>query len=242
MVPTVSRALPRLNSLIVSIGGMLALLVCLDVLIPRATISILYAIPLLLLAKAGYARPIWRSTLVFVFLTYGLYFVKYTIWRPEAGAVYFDYRLVNRTFVAVMIWLLAVFVEVWREEQDVAGTMSVDDVLDPLDSEIQTTLALGLCVPLTLLIAMVDFFLPGHLNVAVLYPLPQLACALAGNRRLLWTTTAVLIVLVFAGYWLGPASREAPETFVRVNRVLTAIVLLCLAVLLHFWTRRSRER
>ena len=236
-----SRDVLRPNELIVVTGGMLILLACLDILLPRVTISILYAIPLLLLAKAGYVRPLWRSALVFVLLTYGLYFAKYTIWPPETGAAYFDYRLVNRTFVAVMIWFLAVFMEMWREAQDLAGARSVDELFDPLDSEIQSTLALVLGVPLILLIAVVDFFMPGHLNVAVLYPLPQLACALAGNRRLLWTATALLVVLVFAGYWLGPASEGAPETFVRINRVLSAIVLLSLAVLLHLWTRPARE-
>lgn len=115
--------------------GMLAILAICDLLLPHVTVSIFYAIPLVMLVKTGHARPLWRSALIFMLLSYGLYFAKYTLWPPEVGPRYFDYRLVNRTFVAVMLGLLGVFVEMWRESEVEREEFAYEGSPNPLDTE-----------------------------------------------------------------------------------------------------------
>ena len=222
--------------------ALLAVLVVADLVLPYVTVSILYAIPMVLLVKAGYGRPLWRSALVFMLLNYGLFFAKYTIWPPDFGAHYFNYRLMNRTFVAVMLGLLGVFVEMWRESEVERQEAWHRGVLDPIDTEVQNTFAFFLCIPLTMVVAVADFCLPYHLNVTELYVLPQLACAITGNRRLLWTLTGLMVGQIFLKHLIVPPPQNMAETAVQVSRFLSAAVLPCIAAFLHVWMRPAPYR
>jgi len=215
-----------------SVAALLTLAI-LDLLLPYVTIAILFAVPLALLTAAGYARISWRATLAIVALTYAGYFLKYMLWSPVLDVDYFSFRLVNRTFVAGMICLVAVALEAWRQfnlsrEAESQGTYG------PLESDAESTLALLFGLPLVLVIAAIDFLLPGEFNVAVLYPIAQVGFALAGSRRELWLSTLGLVVLVVAGYVLGPEAGGSPVMFFWINRGLTITLLLMLATILHF--------
>lgn len=239
-----STADPPVRSITTS-GAAIALLVALgvaDLMLPRVTVSIFYAIPIVLLVQAGHGRPFWRSALVFMLLNYGLYFAKYTLWPPEFGAHYFDYRLLNRTFVAVMLAFLGFFVEMWRESEVERKESAYEGMRDSIDTEVENTFAFFLCIPLTIAVAITDFCLPYYLNVTELYALPLLACAITGNRRLLWSLTGVMVGLIFLKYAIVPQSHDVAETFVRVSRILSAAVLPCIAAFLHVWMRPAPYR
>src|SRR5262249_19360877 len=89
-----------------------------DLCLPRTNIAILYVAPLILLAHGGHARQLGRVAGACVLLNYGIYFLKNAV-NPSAGiAACFDYRLVNRTLVALMLPTMALVLQFWVRTRD----------------------------------------------------------------------------------------------------------------------------
>jgi signal transduction histidine kinase len=83
--------------------------------------------------------------------------------------------------------------------------------------------------------AVVDWFTPANIVVPIVYVLPLLVATWAGDLRFLWGLTAALAVLDFLMFfWGAPSLTPTNETAFQVNRVLSAIDILLIAVVVHF--------
>ncbi len=209
----------------------------LDLCMPRTNFSILYIAPLVLLAKRGDLRHAWRFAALLVALTFGIYFLKNTLAPADDHPRYFDYRLINRTMVAVMIVVMTRMLEVWRQWRAEQADAELPEELRYQDREISATFALLACIPLAAIIAAVDFFVPANFNLAILYTIPLFVCGWTGSRKLLWTMLAVLLLLTVACYLWGGGAPSDPmivASLVR-NRVLAAAGMVIVTLILHHW-------
>jgi hypothetical protein len=206
----------------------------------RNNYSILYVIPLILLAHAGVSRQLWRWAWLLIALTYGMHFLKNFLSPPPVGdAVYFDFRLINRTFTALMILALAKMLQLWIEGRD--RRTDEDELGHEQDEEVASTLAAICFAPMIIVIALVDFLVPAHINMAILYPIPLFVAGWTRNRGLLWGTVVALLLLTVLAFSGGPAA-GVPDFFFGLERqrLLAAIAMLAVAIHLHIWLAPER--
>jgi hypothetical protein len=83
-------------------------------------------------------------------------------------------------------------------------------------------------------------------NLGIIYPLAVLLCAWTGRRRLVWGLAWALLVLVYAGYFLGPHTLAGTYpagkadlidmlNFRLVNRTIAAVAILAAGVFGSCW-------
>jgi signal transduction histidine kinase len=88
------------------------------------------------------------------------------------------------------------------------------------------------------LVAVVDFSVPGDINIAIFYCLAIVLCVWTRSLVWLWGATGLFIVLVFAGFGLAPQPVESNAPWVHwMNRAMTAAALILVAVSIHLRTR-----
>ncbi|MBI3836485.1 MAG: hypothetical protein HY288_00950 [Planctomycetia bacterium] len=211
----------------------------LDFCTPRTNFSVLYVAPLVLLAQSGAMKSGWRIAGLLVLLTYGIYILKNAI-NPSEGGHLFDYRLVNRTFVAVMIVVMSQVLRLWirwREEQHDA---EISEDFRRQDQEISATFAMLCCAPLIVLIALTDFLTPANFNWPILYSIPLFACGWTRSRPLLWSMLILLLVLAAAAFiWGAQPSTDAGVALQR-NRMLAGLGMTIVTLMLHYWLGREK--
>ena len=125
----------------------------------RMNFSVLYIVPLALLASADALRPLWHTVSLLAGITVAAYFIKHTIYpRP-----YFEFfslpALTNRALVVVLIVIVgkilqAGFVE--REQSDI----ELPDSFRAQENESNSTLAIIWSLFWVAAIAVADFALP----------------------------------------------------------------------------------
>ena len=104
--------------------------------------------------------------------------------------------------------------------------------------QISPTQAKVLVCALGALVAVVDFSVPGDINIAIFYCLAIVLCVWTRSLLWLWGATGLFIVLVFAGFGLAPQSVESNAPWVHwMNRAMTAAALILVAVSIHLRTR-----
>lgn len=208
----------------------------LDLLLQRTNFSILYIAPLLLLVRKGDLRHPWQTAALLVGLTYCIYFLKNAINPLDSVPRYFDYRLVNRSLVAIMILVMTKMTELWWRWKAEQSDAEVPEALRYQDQEISATFAVLACIPLSAIIAVVDHFAPANFNLPILYIIPLFVCGWTGSRRLLWSILIVLLALTTAGYlWGGaPPDHDLQASLTR-NRLLAAAGMIVVSTILHFW-------
>ena len=101
----------RSKPLMVAAVGLLAIFTVADFAAPSTMLAILYAVPLVLMAQAGYANQLRRITAALVIVIYAVYFGKWFMYSASNGSSLFDYRFVNRSLVVLMICLLQVLLK-----------------------------------------------------------------------------------------------------------------------------------
>jgi hypothetical protein len=202
----------------------------------RNTYSILYVIPLVLLAHTGNLRHLWRWAWLMVALNYSIHFLKSFLFPlPDLDLGYFDFRLINRTFVAFVILAVARLTQVWiqwqRDQRE--GDLPEADRAD--DEEVASTVAAMCCVPMIAVIAILDFTLPAHINLAILYPIPLFVAAWTGSRTWLWYLAAALLLLTVLAFFVGRGT-QVPNLLFGLERqhLLAAFATLAVAADLHF--------
>ncbi len=199
----------------------------------RTNLSILYVIPLILFAWHEGAKSIWRAVGVLWVLTFGVYFLKNTIFHSAGEATYFNSRLVNRCFVAIMLAVLAKVLQLWIRWRHEQRDAEVSDSLRQEEQEIGAMLAVLYSAPLLALIAVVDFFAPANYNVAILYPIPLFICAWTRSRPLLWGMLAVMLLLTAIAFVFGtPSFNPGLQASLTSNRVLVALGLVAITTFL----------
>lgn len=208
----------------------------LDLLLQRTNFSILYIAPLFLLVRRGDLRHPWQTAALLVGLTYGVYFLKNAVNPVDTYPRYFDYRIVNRSLVAIMILAMTRMIELWCRWKAEQSDAEVPEALRYQDQEISATFAVLVCIPLSAGIAVVDHFAPASFNLPILYTIPLFACGWTGSQRLLWGMLVVLLALTTAGYlWGGsPMDHDLKASLAR-NRLLAAAGMIVVSAILHFW-------
>lgn len=190
-----------------------------------------------MLARRGDLRHPRQIAALLIGLTYGVYFLKNAINPVAADPRYFDYRLVNRSLVAIMILVMTKMIELWCRWKAEQSDAEVPEALRYQDQEISATFAVMACIPLSAAIAVVDYFAPASFNLPILYSIPLFVCGWTGSRRLLWSMLAVLLVMSLGGFLWGGAplvDAEIRASLTR-NRVLAAAGMIVVASILHFW-------
>src|ERR1041384_4791377 len=94
----------------------------------------------------------------------------------------------------------------------------------------------GLTVAAVAVIALVDLITPVEVNLAILYGVPLLGCALARRRRILWGLVTICCVLSYAAFFWkwGGIGRGGLFASLLLNRSLDGLVLLGTGGLLHY--------
>jgi len=212
------------------------------VFVPNFGFSILYAIPLTLLGCAGQLRAMRWMTLVVLALAFITYFLKFWLDPPATGSQFLNFRIVNRAIMALMLWLLSKVLGMWLEVDHYRHDPLWSDEFDRTQGQISAMLGMLVAMPTVVFIALVDALTPGHINLAVLYVVPLVACAWVRSVRLLWTLCALLEVLTIGGLFWGPppAADEPFQRFLQ-NRIFYGIVMIIVAGLLHYWIRAMRQ-
>ncbi len=93
------------------------------------------------------------------------------------------------------------------------------------------------CV-LGVLVAFVDFSVPGDVNIAIFYCLAIALCVWTRSLVWLWSATFLFAVFTFAGFGLAPSPVETHASWVHwTNRAMTASALVLVALSVHLRTR-----
>ncbi|MBI1853444.1 MAG: response regulator [Planctomycetes bacterium] len=100
--------------------------------------------------------------------------------------------------------------------------------------------------PLSLLAAgiilVADYVTPSSLVIPMLYCVPLVLCAWTRSVRFLWGLAAVLVVLIFTMYLVGPRpGAPAVERIALLNQALAAGVTVVVAGLVHAWIVSNRS-
>ena len=220
------------------VGIAIAMVLCIAVgaaFIRHFQFYILYAIPLTLLACYGQMRALRWVTLLAIALTFITYFVKYWLVPPGTGPQFLSYRIVNRSMVIGMLWLLSRVLEMWLEADHCRPDRQSSVEFDRAHTQISAMLGMLIAMPTIVVIALLDALIPGQFNLAVFYAVPLVTCAWTRNARLLWTLFVLLQVLAIGGLYWGPQP-YGPDAFRHAlqNRVLDGAMMLVVAGLLHY--------
>jgi signal transduction histidine kinase len=125
---------------------------------------------------------------------------------------------------------------------DILENIQRSRMISPEDSDrmfvISPTQAKVLVCALGALVAVLDFSVPGDINIAIFYCLAIVLCVWTRSLVWLWGTTGLLIALTFAGLGFAPQPIEAHAQWVHwTNRAMTAGALILVAVSIHLRTR-----
>jgi hypothetical protein len=208
-----------------------------DLIWPLTNASVLYVVPLTLMAVTRGKRPLWRFVGLLIFLTYGIFVLKYAIGDVfGVELVSQSFRLFNRTMVAISLVGIAYVLKLWFRWTTDQADLELPSNVQYQERELSATLSLLCCVPLVILIASVDIMVPAHYMLAILYPIPLFLCMWTQSRRLQWGMLVVLLVLSATAHLLGPPGPDDVSNVVLVrNRLIAAAGLIALAGLLS-WT------
>jgi hypothetical protein len=203
---------------------------------PQTNFSVLYVIPLVLLARTTKLVVLRRIVGTLVLLTLGIFFLKNSIHLGLNSSNFLNHRLVNRGLVAITIVVVGEVAAMWFRWRAEQSDGELPDYFRLQQREINATLAVLVCAPLVTLIAALDFFLPAHYNLAILYPIPLFVAAWTRSQRVLWATLSLLLLLTFACYVSGtPGSEEVQQLSVTRNRLLAAFGMSAVTFCLAYW-------
>jgi integrase len=97
-------------------------------------------------------------------------------------------------------------------------------------------------VGITLLIALLDFWIPAELAGSALFTFPLVLCILRRSKWLLWVTAAIAALSSVAAEIWGFHRIALPSPWVAsTNRGLLLAILLTLAALIHLWMNKSQK-
>ncbi len=204
------------------------------------TVAILYIAPLVLMAQTGALQRYWRTVSPMVLLTFGVYTLKYLIYRKPTDPGFIDIPFYNRALVAVTLLAMGKVLQLWVTWRAEQSEPEIPASSRYQDQQISSTFALLSCAPLVAVIAVVDYLSPANLNLAILYPIPLFICGWTRSRRLLWGILFLLLALTFFGFWFGAPATSANVGFaMHRNRILVALVLLTVTTILLYWLSRE---
>jgi hypothetical protein len=218
-----------------------------DLTVVPLNLTVFYLVPLSFLLMSGRERWAWLAAAVTILLTYAVHIDQVHGFSPETWRQMADYRLLDRTFVAVAILAITAFYRSGKGTIEELKTLHDDMEDGRINSSDEITLAYlesrngVVAIVLALGLFVLDIFSPRNVNVAILYVVPVLGAFTLRSRWVLVTVVAITLVASGAGYYLGPMSTVLPEPpSVALNRVVTALTVLLVGATSLFWLRAER--
>jgi len=234
--------------LLLGVAGLTISPFLLDLASYRVNLSVLYLVPLFLLARAAQPRLIVIWTALLLTLTYCGYLLKVVWIVPEP---IWSYRLLNRTLTASAIILTSILLVQfarWREQlqNSRAGARHSDpeqEVYEEVIYVVERIVIGAACILYIVTVGVGDLLSPVQYNLPILYSVPIVLCGLTRSRLFLWSVTSSVLILVPAGYLLGPSLTLPANliSFIVTNRAVAAISITCLALFVHVWIGRARS-
>jgi hypothetical protein len=218
-----------------------AVLVALDLSLPKVSFAVLFALPLLVLAsRTTGVRRIWPHVILLIVAIYASYYIKYRWLLVDEQLPLLSARLFNRTFAAVMLVLLAGTADAWffwQRERAVLDSLERHD-----EDEVNSAAALIGCIGLASLVFVLDLICPADINAPIFFIVPLYLSSWVGKRRVLWLTAAAVIVLTLVGYLTSlPPNGTPGSIYLVVNRTMVVAAILIMTTILDFrlhWQQR----
>ena len=218
-----------------------------DVLAHRWNLAILFTIPLLLYARHTTPGRLWTMTVAVVLATYLGLLLPHLLGME--GATIAAYRVFNRTLVAIAVVVIAgtgQYISLVRRRaiQGGAETMSDPDrrIYDELIATLERFLILLSCATVSLAIVAIDLASPQTQNYSILYTTVVILAAQSRSRGLLWISAAVIVVLVWLGFSVSLFAEDHQVAgAASVNRSLTSMAIVGVALLCHIWLRAPKS-
>lgn len=216
-----------------------------DLLTHSVNLSILYTIPIYVLAVSVRARWVVLLSLMMVGAAYvGLFLGPRPAGLETAHALLHNYRFVNRTFAAFAILGTGV-VASWQRNWSERMNQRVDDellhdrsiYLDMLD-QVRFLATLLIALAITASLIAVDWTTSAEFNFPILYGVPLVLCVLSGSARTIWLMAPLLVVLTWVGFYIS--NDNLREFAPWLNRSIATLMLMALAVVGTVRARRGR--
>ncbi len=205
-----------------------------DLCLPGINVAIGYISFLVLASLLLHREALYRIAILLIVLTYLAYFLKPTpAVATTIGGV--DYRLLNRSLVAIVILglvpVLLRFPFFQPKLRDSDGRrLDEFDILRAWALPLFTFIA-GLV--LLFAVVLTDLFQPAQFNFPIIYALFLFVAAWTGSRLILLLSLVVTVTFTFVGYFFGSEpSQQGLAVFLLTNRFLaaSALVIVCLAL------------
>lgn len=217
----------------------------------KLSFSVLFIIPLIILAQTARGRRLLPLAFLLVLLTYACFLLKIMIHdgiKPIPHDFYI--RLFNRSLAAGSIVITAFllhswirFREYWADKHsNYQGALDSDEVLyDQIFHVLEQFMAIGTCVIIASIIFAMDILSPNDINAPLLYFVPLFIIGQARNRLALWLMILMFIILSYVGFIWGPPGTTDPNTLPPIgNRSLAVITLIMAAVVYDLTLLKSR--
>lgn len=221
--------------------AMLVLFVA-DLCLPGINVAITYLSFFVLVSLLLHREALYRIAIWLIVLTYLAYFLKPApAVATTIGGV--DYRLLNRSLVAIVILgLVPVLLRFPFFQPKICD--SDGRRLDEFDILLAWALPLFTFIAgivLLFVVVLTDLFQPAQFNFPVIYALFPFVAAWTGSRQILLLSLVTTVSFTFIGYFFGLApSQQGLAVFLLTNRFLAASVLVIVWLALDFRLRAPK--
>jgi hypothetical protein len=216
----------------------------------KLNLAILYIVPLIIYAHTHKSRRLLWLAALLILLTYAKFAFLYNTprWMGD-DHILWRARLLNRSFVAIMIALIALLLSRWRQIRSrweiakgpLANVQEQGTLLHETFTAMEQGSAALVAAVLALGLFVTDLTVaPGEINMPILYLVPLVVVGLTCRRSILWITAVVLIVFAIVGYHWGPAPQVENNLWgwLASNRSLACAAIALTAALLRFIRQR----
>ena len=241
----VSRMMP--DWMTVAYVAIAAAIVVADCVIPKINLSILFAVPLVIVARANRnAAATMRAALVLSFFAYLDYYLRLTfvthvpnfwlpenLWRPW---------LLNRSLVAVVLVMIAAVSSSTQRQRERMAALSRLRAQHPEDADQYDNLLVAfeqlvwavVCAILMAAVFTLDMVTPAPWNLPIIYILPVVVSAWGTSRYLTWGLVPFALLANVAGFYMGPVeSNSALAQSYALNRVVAAVAVVLVALVVN---------
>jgi hypothetical protein len=224
-----------------------AAIVVADCVIPKINLSILFAVPLVMVARANrHAATTMRAALVLSVFTYLDYYLRLTFvthvpnfWLPEH---LLRPWLLNRSLVAVVLVMIAAVSSSTQRQRERMAALSRLRAQHPEDADQYDNLLVAfeqlvwavVCAIIMVGVFALDVVTPAPWNLPILYILPVVVSAWGASRYLTWGLVPFALLANVAGFYMGPwESNTALAQSYGLNRVVAAVAVVLVALVVN---------
>jgi len=218
--------------------GFAVLLAGVDFATHSLNLSILYAIPMYVIAMRLPAAWAALVGLLLVIATFaGLLYGARPPGLGTVAALLDNYRMVNRSFAAVAI-IITALVAAWQRhwsanlvvQAEKDAVIQDHPIYSDMISQVRFLTTLFIAMGITVSLVAVDWTTVAEFNLPILYAVPLVLCVLSGSMRAIWLMTPVLLVFTWAGFWASDDKMQVATIHPLVNRGIATAMLLVLAI------------